>query len=310
METQNNPAKYAFYYMLSLAALITMAIATGTIIFQIINKSIIDALNQFRGMYNPGAIKFAISALVISAPIFYLTSREIQKSLYSGALAAESGIRKWLTYFIIFVASVVMLGWLIATINSFLDGELTTKFILKSLTAIGIAAAIFTFYFHDIRRAAVAGEKDKTVSAYFYGSLVIVLAAFVASLFFVESPTETRNRKFDQALLENFNQLDNAIATYFNEEDKMPVDLDVLSSEYSYITNATLVDPGTGKKIEYKLTGENTYELCAEFRSANIDTDNRLEDFYKDRWPHDAGFQCLPQKVTEFDKGIAPIPVR
>jgi len=60
----------------------------------------------------------------------------------------ESGIRKWLTYFILLVSAVVMIGWLIGTISSFLNGELSLKFILKSLTSILISALIFSFYLY------------------------------------------------------------------------------------------------------------------------------------------------------------------
>ena len=88
MDTQinktNNAAKFAFFYMLSLVALIFMALSTGIIIFQIINKHIIDILNEFRGRYSDDAMKFGISALVISAPIFFFTMRQIYKSLFSG----------------------------------------------------------------------------------------------------------------------------------------------------------------------------------------------------------------------------------
>ncbi|MCU0679557.1 MAG: DUF5671 domain-containing protein [Planctomycetes bacterium] len=310
MEQQNNAAKFAFFYMLSLVALITLAMACGTVVFQVINKNIVDPLNQYQGSFTPEALKFAISALVISAPIFFLTMRQIYKNLFSGALPKESGIRKWLTYFIIFVSSVVMLGWLIATINSFLDGELTMKFILKAMTAIGIAAAIFTFYFYDIRRAEVTGKKDQVVSYYLYGSLAVVAAVFVLSLFYVESPTETRNRKFDMALLDNFNQIDSAIVSFYNENKAMPENLAELRKDYNYITDQTLVDPGTAKPIEYKVTEEKAYELCADFRTSNKLDEYGLYYGYKDRWPHDSGYQCIRQVVTTYDKGVEAVPFR
>ena len=69
MEQQN--AKFAFYYLLSLVALIFMALSTGMIIFQIINKCIVDVLEINPGMYDSGILKFAISAIIIAAPIFF-----------------------------------------------------------------------------------------------------------------------------------------------------------------------------------------------------------------------------------------------
>ena len=121
-----------------------------------------------------------------------------------------------------------MLGWLIATLNSFLDGELTTKFLLKAITAIGIAAAVFTFYYYDIKREKTKGKKDNFVRGYFIGTLIVVIATFIGSLFIVESPTDTRNRKLDNATLENFTSISNAIETYYLENEALPENLEVI----------------------------------------------------------------------------------
>ncbi|MDP2736291.1 MAG: DUF5671 domain-containing protein, partial [bacterium] len=134
MEKQN--AKFAFFYMLSLVALVFTSLSTGMIIFQIINKLIVDDLSLAPGGFSQDALRFAISAIIIAAPIYFILMRLINKNLLSGQMEKESGIRKWLTYFILLVSAVVMIGWFIATIGSFLNGEFTIKFILKSLTSI------------------------------------------------------------------------------------------------------------------------------------------------------------------------------
>ena len=307
MDTNNNSAKFAFFYMLSLVALIFMALSAGMIIFQIINKNIIDVLEQYRGHYSADQLKFAISALIISAPIFYFTARQIYKNLFSGALGKDSSVRRWLTYLVLFVSSVVMIGWLIATVNSFLDGELTIKFILKAVTAISIAASIFTFYLYDIKREQVAGKKDKVIQMYFYGSLAVVIAVFIASLFFVESPAKTRNRKLDNAILENFNDIDRAVSDYYYDEKKMPENLDKLVSEFNYLTNKDIEDPLSKTKYEYNIIDNKKYELCASFRTSNKDQNEVKYNYYKDLWPHDAGYQCISQKVKEKDKLMEPV---
>lgn len=300
MEQQNYAAKYAFYYMLSLVALIFMSLATGGIIFQIINKNIKDILSQFTVSYSTEVMKIAISALIISAPIYFLTMRTIFRNLTSGALPKESGIRKWLTYLILFVSSVVMLVWLIATINTFLGGDLTMKFILKAVTAIFIAASIFTFYYYDLKRDVSIGLKDNTMKIYLYGSLAIILAAFVGALFNVESPSVTRAKKFDGAILNDFNQIDGAIQGYYQNNQKLPDNLDQIKTDFPYITDKELTDERTGEKFDYKIAGDKAYELCATFLTSN--KDNTATDYYtyKDQWPHDVGFQCLKKTIVAF----------
>jgi type II secretory pathway pseudopilin PulG len=303
MHSTNQAAKFAFYYLLSLVALIFMSLASGMIIFQIINKNVPDILNQYSGRFSPQQLKFALSALIISAPIFYLTNYQIYRALFKGELNKDSGVRRWLVYLILFVSSVVMIGWLIATVNNFLDGELTKKFILKSITAIGIAVSIFVFYLYDIKREKVAGEKNRFIQVYFYISLAAVIAIFIASLFFVESPREARNRKLDNLILDNFNVIENAVANYYEENGRIPPNLEILKNEFSYLNEKKLKDPVTGQQFEYKVSGPRTYKLCATFR-----TDNRQNnDWRAERWPHGAGYQCLPIKVRDFGKPIPPV---
>lgn len=309
MEQQN--AKFAFYYLLSLVALVFMALSTGMIIFQIINKYMIDILEQYTGQYDSGVLKFAISAIIISTPIYYFLAWQIQKSLRDGLLEKESGIRKWLTYFILLISSVVMIGWLIGTINSFLNGELSTKFMLKSLASILIAGAIFGYYLYDIKRKEVKSVKNNVIIIFFYASLAVVIAAFVASLFIVESPTQTRNRKFDNAILQNFDNIDNALNSYYLDKKKLPDNLDQLKADYSYITDDTLKDKVTGVKFDYEAVENNKYELCATFKTSNKDIKDLSVYDYKDRWPHDASYQCLSQKVlskTDAFKGEVTTP--
>ncbi len=306
---RNNAAKFAFFYMLSLVALIFMALSSGMIIFQIINKLILDPINQFSGRFSTDALKFAISAIIISTPIYFLITRQIFKNLFSGELDENSGIRKWLTYFILLISSVVMIGWFIATINSFLDGELTSKFILKSLTAIGIAAIIFSFYFYDIKREGIKDKKDKTIKLYLICSLTAVIAVFVASLFFVESPRETRDRKMDEKVLSQFSRIDSAVQEYFRVNEKLPENKDELKEEIEYLTEKDFVNPFTEESFDYKLKATTTYELCDTFLTSNIEEDRDDRIPYKELWPHKTGYQCLDRTITKNDKGlIEPIP--
>lgn len=302
MEQQNNAAKFAFYYMLSLVALIFMALSTGMIIFQVINKFIADVINLYSGRFSSDILKFAISALIISTPIYFITMRQISQSLIHGKLDKDSGIRKWLSYFILFVSSVVMIVWLIMTINNFLNGELTLKFLLKALTALFISAAVFSFYFYDSKRENVAEAKDRIITIYFYGALTIVAAAFITSLFVVESPTATRNRRIDNAVLDNFNQIDSALYSYYADKKALPDSLDILKEEYPYITEETLTHPGTKEKYQYAVLEEKKYELCASFLTDNIE-ENINENYYKERWPHRSGEQCLKQTIISEKAG-------
>lgn len=311
IEQQNNTAKFAFFYLLSLVSLIFMTTAVGMIIFQIINKLVADLIHTEQ--FSSGTLKFAISAIIISTPIYYLTAWQINKNLVAGVLRLESGVRKWLTYFILLIASVVMIGWLIGSINSFLNGDLTAKFILKAITSIALAGAVFGYYFYDIKREKVVGAKDKIVMIYFYATLAIVVISLVASFFFVESPTTARNRIRDDQVLAKFDMIDAAINTYYTDNNKFPASLDLLITEKRLQSENDIKDPVTGQKFDYKPGKDKIYELCATFLSSNQQPD--FGNYYQSRWLHNAGYQCLSQRNYTVSPGkpgqIVPVvPVK
>jgi hypothetical protein len=284
-----------------------MSVSTGMIIFQIINKYIPDLINQYSGRFSSEQLKFAISALVISAPIYYLTTQQIYKNLFSGKLEEDSGVRKWLTYFILLVTSIVMISWLIGVINNFLDGEFTLKFILKAITALGISAIIFTFYLHDIKRENIVRKKDNIIKIYFYCSLILVITAFAYSLFTVESPTETRNRKFDEAIINDFNTITSAIDNYYSNNSKLPANIEELKEDSSYLFIKDLKDPESKEDYEYKLINDKEYELCATFKTSNKESEEKeYMDYYERFYSHDTGYQCLKNKVNQQSQKTIP----
>lgn len=302
MSNKNN-AKFAFWYMLSLVALIFMALSTGQVIFQIINKFIADFSNGYAHSFDSGILKFAISSLIISIPLYYIITHQIEKSLEKKELDKDSGVRRWLTYFILFVSSVVIIVWLIATINSFLGGELTSKFLLKTLTVIVISGLVFSYYLYDIRRDET-GKSNNIIKTYLIVSLILTFGSLIAAFFVVESPSEARARRHDYEVLNNFTQIDSTITNYYSEKKVLPENLDQLKGQTPYINAAALKDPKTGANYEYKKIGDKEYELCATFETDNTLAGDTQDYAYTDRWPHASGYQCLHQKVLDLNDPV------
>jgi hypothetical protein len=286
----HNSAKYAFYYLLSLVALIFTALSVGMIAFGIIDKSVSDALSY--GSLD-GQFKFATSALFIAGPIFYLISYLINKGLRSGDLDKDSGVRRWLTYFIILVSSLIILGVFIGIMNSFLSGEVTTSFILRMLSMIVIAALVFSFYFYDIKRDNVK-EKNIVVRIFFIATAVLVLAAFVSAWFFIESPKTARAKKLDQQLISNIYSLESAVNSYYEKTKMLPENSEQLKNNTDLFLDAkSFVDSETGKSIDYKKTSDKTFEFCAEFRTNSFDDNSNRGYTGPVGKNHKAGYQCI-----------------
>lgn len=290
--TNHHNAKYAFYYLLSLAALIFTALAVGMVVFGIIDKSIIDALDYNSYSNVDAQLKFAISALFIAAPTYYFMSRLINQGLNKGELEKDSALRRWLTYFIILVASVIILGVFVSIINNFLSGELTMSFIFKAISMLIIAAIVFSFYFYDIKRPEIKA-KDLVVRLFAWGSVALVLAAFISAWFFVESPQLARAKRLDQIVVNNIYQLENAVNSYYAEFDRLPVNLEeIKNSSNIYFDFKSTVDPESQQPIEYKVDGEKNFSFCATFRAAS-DEERRGNMNNVNNKEHGIGYTCL-----------------
>jgi uncharacterized protein YpmS len=268
------------------------------IMYSIIDKTVPDALSTFVGNYD-SQLKFAISALIIATPIFYILSSLIFKGLRKEEIEKDSGVRRWLTYFIILVSSLIILGVFIATINNFLSGELTSRFILKAITIFFLSATVFSFYFYDIKREDLR-KKDLVTKLFFFISLGLILAAFIAAFFFVESPKTARARRLDQIVVNNISNLESLVNSYYDRYKKLPDNLEAVKAEKDiYLDPNTLIDPETKQAIVYQKLGEKDFQFCANFRLDSVRDNNGAYPLavsyptYPGDKNHAAGYQCL-----------------
>ena len=297
MADKNN-AKFAFYYLLSLTALIFMAISVGLIAFGIINQTISDPLlnNYYNSINNQ--FKFAISALIIATPLYYLSASFIRKGIKKGELEPESAIRRWLTYFILFVSSLIILGFLISIINGFLAGELTLRSILKGLTVFVISGLVFAFYFYDIKQENPAQDSKANIM-FLLASVLLVLTAFVSVWFFIESPKTARDRRIDEKVLNDISNLESSINNYYSNHEVLPNQLSDVAESNQHL--GYLNERG----IEYKKSGEDSFEICATFKTGSEKQDNDMTYFrsVRDR-EYTAGYNCLEGYLWDVPREI------
>lgn len=286
MSSQNS-AKFAFLYLLSLAALIFISLSLGMILFEIIDRFVPDILSN--RISSDNALKFAISALIIASPVFYLSSRFIFLGIKKGELSPDAPLRRWLTYFILLLASITILGVLIGIINNFLSGELTWRFVLKALAMLIIASLVFSFYLLSLRKRSEKKEKF-FLRIYFWASLLFIIIVFISAWFYVESPAEARQRKIDSALVSKMYNLEGAINTYFESQGELPESLEQLAGYLPQFDQNHF-----SGVIDYNRLGNESFELCATFLLDNkLDQAGYAKPFSSDYNYHSAGYNCLP----------------
>ena len=123
-----------FFYLLVLFTLGFSAVGIGQILFQVINAVFPETTFQYDSAFSDQILRFGISSTLIAGPIYWLITHLINRELFRGHLDKDSAVRKWLTYLFLLISSFVVVGTLINLLNGFLGGELTIKFLLKSIS--------------------------------------------------------------------------------------------------------------------------------------------------------------------------------
>lgn len=147
-------ARDAFLYLLVYATLATWTTALGSLMFTFIDRWFPDALAQQRFENSRYAVSTEMACIIVAFPVFLFVMRFILRDVERRPDKIESGVRKWLTYIALLITAGIVIGDLITFLAYFLRGELTARFVLKSLTVLVIAGSIFWYYLGFLKRGA------------------------------------------------------------------------------------------------------------------------------------------------------------
>ncbi|HAV10938.1 MAG TPA: hypothetical protein DCX32_00095 [Candidatus Moranbacteria bacterium] len=302
----SNPALHFFLYLILFFSLSFVAFGVGAILFQYVNRFFPESLlYAFQGSFDQGAVKFGIAALFVAGPIFFFSARLVDKYLFEGRIPEDSKVRRWLTYIVLFFAAGTIIGDLIALIVNFLEGDIAVRFLLKVLVILAIAGSIFEYYFWDMRRSGVVGKKYKQNRIAFWTSLAVVIVIFFSGFFIIDSPTVSRQKKIDQQTVNDIQNVDNSVRGYFAQTGNLPENLEQLrSTGFSPFTKSE-------GSVEYKKTGEKTFEVCADFLLSDLEQEKgRFRDEpFMEEWKHAQGKVCFERIALE-QNGGKPVPER
>jgi hypothetical protein len=147
-------ARDAFLYLLSFGTLATWTIGLGSLFFTLINMHYADPVVP-QGYQNPNLeISGAMASLMVAFPVYLFAMRLLIRGVQAQPEKLESGVRKWLTYIALLIASATVISDLVTFLSYFLPGELTVRFVLKVLTVLAIAGGVFSYYLLWLERPA------------------------------------------------------------------------------------------------------------------------------------------------------------
>lgn len=294
----------AFLNLLSLITVGWMSISIGIILFQIINKFLSDRPVDYVSRFFQGPLKFGIASAVILTPIFLAVSGWLHRHYKTGSLSHQSGIHRWLTYLMLLISALTVIGRLIYQLFRFLDGDYALTVILKTLVIFVIAGGIFGYYLYDLMRKDFSQRSKVSLVAVIL-VLGLVLASVIGGLLIIDSPAKARMYKFDDQRVDDLSQLSSMILAEYSANKILPVDL-------TNIKFAQITDPETKKPYDYQVLGDAQYQLCATFSLvAGTQNENYPYPYYgAEEWRyHQAGYQCFTVNINldSIKANLAPL---
>lgn len=270
-QINKNLPRDVFLYLLSIVTLVAIAISFGILVFQYINVYFPDLINDY--YFSPasyyGSIRQALATLIVIFPVYVWVSRFLKKDIQENPEKRDLKIRKWLLYLTVFVAALVVIGDLVALINTFLEGELTTRFILKVLTIFFIAGSVFSHYYFELRELKSKLKKGLDGTSIYTGTVIgVVVAAIVFGFFVAGSPQNQRTVRFDERRVQDLSSLQNQVINYWQKKNELPQNLDQVANDILGIIIPK--DPKTGASYEYAKLGNLKFELCATFETSSL----------------------------------------
>ncbi len=248
-------------FVLQLGSLITLYVSIAallTLIFNTINVAIPDAAaGSWEWSSSQTAMRSSLAILIVFFPVYLALTRIVNQTRRNSE-AIYSALTKWAIYISLLIAGIAMLIDLVVVIMFFLEGEITTRFLMKALAVVLVLGAVFYYYLRD----AQGYWQMRMGMSVMYGAVAtaIVLGAIVASLYHLEMPNEAREARIDNEQLGVLQDMQWRTEEYYRSNEKLPTDLAELYGEFPVPTA-----PDGRSAYEYKVTGEKTYELCATF---------------------------------------------
>jgi competence protein ComGC len=273
MNEQHTTAKDFFIHLGALITLYVSVISLLNLLFAVINQVFPDALSYYPSGESY-TVRWTISSLVILFPLYIYLARTIAKDIAVNAFKKDLWIKKWGKYLTLFLTGGTIVGDLIVLINTFLGGEISTRFILKVVAVFVVAG--FTFYYH-------VKDSHKNPNILIGIASAMVLASIVIGFITVGSPVKQRAIEFDNRRVSDLQSIKYQVDIYAEKKNALPSKL----SDITAMGFVNTKDPETKTEYEYIVKDTDTYELCATFATQSIDS----------YWPHNIGRVCFDQKT-------------
>ncbi len=291
----------AKHFALQLGALISLYVSIGgliSLLFGVITIAYPDPVNTWEYTSAQGSIRWAIALLVVFFPTYIVLTRLINKGRRETG-APYLNLTKWLIYLSLLVGGVVILGDLVSIIYNFLNGELTTRFLLKALTVLLTVGLAFVYYIYDARGYWQTHEAQS--KQYGMVAAIVMVVAIVAGYMHIEKPGEVRERALDERQLTDLGAIQSQVVNHYVTMNALPENLNSLK-----LGEVLPTAPQGRAAYSYQKTGNSSFDVCATFAYPSDPNRYTYIPYYDmnsviknpDDWSHGSGEWCFTRVVN------------
>lgn len=302
-EVLRTSPKDVFLHLLMLVMLYLGVISLISLAFAYIDYTFPDPLSYDYGSGLLSNIRWQSSMLIVSFPLLLILSRFIQKEFRNNPKKHELRFYKWLTYLTLFVSAITIVIDLIELVNRFYGGELTTPFVLKVISVLVVAGAVFGYYIWDVQTEAYKSKVPYKVG---WATSVAVVFMIVLGFVLAGSPSHQRQVRMDEQRVNDLSNIQYQVINYWQVKRDLPESLNQLVNSVNYFNLP--VDPETGISYEYLRVDDLNFELCANFnqKSFNDTSGDRMISkpiynydygYPSEQWTHEEGRVCFQRNI-------------
>lgn len=297
-----NTAKNFALQLGSLISLYISITALITLLFGIITIQYPDAsMGYWEAESAASSIRFTFALLSVFFPVYIVLTRSVNqiRRIEHGTYLT---LTKWLIYLSLLVGGGVLLGDLVSLLNSFLNGEITTRFLLKTFVILAVVGLACTYYVLDAK--GYWQKHELRSKQYAFGASILVIIALVGGYLNIKKPSEVREINIDKLQISDLQNIQVHVGSYYQLHASLPVSI---TESYGDIKAPQASE--NRKPYTLEVTSTSTFKLCAEFKfdSSNFDQGVYASPMYIDEqgiknasnWDYIAGFSCFERGISD-----------
>jgi hypothetical protein len=154
-------ARDAFFHLLAFTALYASAISLVFLAFTYIEFAFPDPATRTPTYAIDAAlsgIRVSLATLIVAWPTFLVVWTYLLREVRRSPEKAHGGVRRWLSFLTLFVGAVTIGGDIITVDYYFVEGDLTTRFLLKVLALLLITGTLFVYLALTLRSEGEARQ--------------------------------------------------------------------------------------------------------------------------------------------------------